>query len=344
MARISCGVVCLLFGLGGSALSQTVAPVKVIPADIQPIAEVVEGHGVIEPVPQGDVDIATATAARIEEILVKPGDAVQKDRLLVRLQRDRSTDMAVEKARISLEQARLDLDRSQRLFDSGIIPRIQLEQTQTAYKLAEADCELQTRSLKYAVSNSEIRAPIQGLVSSINGVVGQIADPSQEILRLVNTGEMAARIGVEIEDLAKIRQGQPARIAIPNLPGDESFRGEVVKFNREVDPATQLIHIWVHLDNQEGLLLPGMFAEAQVAVKTAPQALVVPRAAVLRDEEGAYVFVVEGGTAHKLPVKTGIQTEAMVQILEGVQRGQSVVCEGNYELEDNMPVDIQPGE
>ena len=178
----------------------------------------------------------------------------------------------------------------------------------------------------------------------MDGVAGQIADPAQHLLRLVSMGEMVARIGIELEDLEDLRTGQPASITIPSLPGDKTFSGVVGNLGKEVDPDTQLLYVWVYLDNPEGVLLPGMFAEAQISVKTEAQALVVPRAALLKDEEGSYVFVITEGKAHKLAVQTGICTEEEVQILEGLALGQEVVCEGNYELEDGMAVAIQQGQ
>lgn len=341
MAGMSWRLAGVCFYLCTAALGQTLAPVKVAPVQTGPIAEVVEGHGIIAPAPKGEREIHAAEPLRIEEVLVRAGDQVHKGQLLVRLQRDHSTELEVEKARISLEQARLSLARAEKLFKGGVIPRASLEQAQAECQLAAADFELQTRSLQYAVGNSELRAPITGVVSSVSGVLGQIADPAQPILHLVSGGQMVAGIGVELEDLAKIRAGQPATISVPSLPDTQLFAGTVERYEREADPETQLVRIWIPLDNQAGLLLPGMFAMARISVQIEPQALLVPKTAVLQDDEGAYVFVVEEGKAHRAAVQTGIRDQFQVQITEGLAPGQQVVCEGNYELEEDMPVEIQ---
>lgn len=341
MARVRNVLLFFLMSVWSLGYSQVVAPVKVAPAGVQEISEMVEGHGSIQPYPQDDIRISPVSPMRIEAIPVKPGDPVKKGQLVVKLQRDQSIDVAVEKARVSLEQAKINLQRAKNLFENGVIPKVKYEQAQTEYNLAKADYEIQQRSLDYAKQNSEIRSPIDGYVSSVTGVVGQIADPSKEILRIVNIKKMIARIGIEIEDIGNIKPDQMADIIIPNLPDHGNFVGKVVKINKEIDPATQLVHIWIDLSNRDGILQPGMFAEALIQVKSVGSSVVVPRSAILKDKNGFYAFIVDKQTAKKVYVETGIQNDQAVQIRKGIQKGDQVVYLGNYELQDGMQVSIQ---
>lgn len=341
MARISKVWLFLIIGIWSLGYSQTIAPVKVVAADVQEISEIVEGHGSVQPYPQDDVRISPVSPMRIEAIPVKPGDPVKKRQLVVKLQRDQSVDVAVERARVSLEQAKLNLDRAKKLFESGVIPKVKYEQAQTEYSLAKADFEIQQRTLQYARENSEIRSPIDGYISSVQGSVGQIADPATEILRIVNIKKMIVRIGIEIEDIGKIKIDQKADITIPNLPSQKTFVGSVVKINKEIDPATQLVHIWIHVNNRDGLLQPGMFAESKIRVKSVATSIVVPRSAVLKDAKGFYAFTVDNNKAKKVYVETGIQNDKAVQIVNGIRKGDQVVYLGNYELKDGMQVRLQ---
>ncbi|NIA30689.1 MAG: efflux RND transporter periplasmic adaptor subunit [Actinobacteria bacterium] len=341
MARVRNILFFSLIGICSLSYSQVIAPVKVVPARVQVISEVVEGHGAIQPYPQNDVRISPVYPMRIEAIPVKPGEGVQKGQLVVKLQRDQSIDVAVEKARVSLEQAKLNLQRAKKLFENGVIPGVKYEQAQTEYHLAKADYEIQQRSLDYAKQNSNIRSPIDGYVSNVEGAVGQIADPSQEILRIVNIKKLIARIGIEIEDIGKIKAEQTADITIPNLPDQRNFAGKVVRINKEIDPATQLVHIWIDLSNQDGILQPGMFAEARIIVKNIRNSLVVPRSAILKDKNGFYVFIIDKQKAKKVHVETGFQNDKAVQIIKGIQKGDQLVYLGNYELKEGMQVSIQ---
>lgn len=332
---------CALLLMGGAAFAQTIAPVKTVPAKIQSISEVVEGNGIIDPLPEDNIPISADSPMRILEILVKPGDQVTKGQLVVKLQRDHSVEVEVQKARIAMEKDSLDYDRAKTLYDKGVYPKVRLENAKSAYELSLANYQLQQNNLAYAIQNSELKSPINGVVTSVNGAVGEIADPAQPILRIVNLNHMIAIIGIETEDINKVKEGQPADISIPNLLDDRTFEGVVSKLNREIDPATQLIHIWIQLQNPQQLLQPGMFAEARVVVQRDSTALVVPKSAVLKDNEGSYVYVIQTDTAKKVHVKTGISNDTLIQILSGIKRGEPVVYEGNYELIDNMKVSVQ---
>ncbi len=331
----------LILAISLPLAAQTIAPVQVTEVKAGTIAETVEGHGVIKPFPKDDARLSALSSMRIDSIFAKPGDVVQKGQPLIKLQRDRSPDMAVQKSKIALKQAEVNLKRAQKLFTNGVIARVKLEQAQTEYNLAKADYELQKRSLNYAIENSVLRSPISGVVSSVSGVVGQVADPSQVLVHIVNLQRVIADIGVETEDIEKIHVGQKALISIPNLSDGHQFKGHVIKQNREIDPATQLIHIWIELDNPKQILQPGMFAVAKIYVNEQKNALVVPRSAVLSDHDGYYVFIVDKNTASKIKVTPGIITDKQVQILHGLQAGQYVVHLGNYELEDGMKVTIK---
>lgn len=321
--------------------AQTIAPVQTIEVKPGPIAQTIEGHGVIKPFPKDDARLSALSPMRVDSIYAKPGDMVHKGQRIIKLQRDRSPDMALQKSKIALQQGEMNLKRAQKLFTNGVIARVKLEQAQTEYRLAKADYELQKRSLNYAIENSVLRSPISGVVSSVNGVVGQVADPSQVLVHIVNLQHVIADIGVETEDIEKVKLGQRTQISIPNLSDGHLFNGMVIKQNKEIEPATQLVHIWIDLNNPRQVLQPGMFATAKIFVNEQSHALVIPRSAVLSDHEGYFVFIVEKNIAHKTKIKPGIINDNQVQVLQGLQAGQMVVYLGNYELEDGMKVRIK---
>lgn len=320
---------------------QTIAPVKVKDAHIISIFVTVQGYGTIEPLPEDNIPLTADAPMRILEIYVKPGEPVKKGELVVKMQRDHSLDVAVKKAEISMQKDSIDYKRAITLYDSGVIPRVKLENAKNDFEISRADYELQKKQQDYSIQNSELRSPISGVVTSVHGEVGQIADPTAPILHIVNLRHMIAIIGIEIEDMSKIRVGQSVNVTIPNLPNSPIFKGKVNKLNREIDPATQLINVWVSLNNQDEFLQPGMFAEAGIIVKQDSTALTIPRSAVLSDSKGPYVFVIREDTAHKIRIKTGIQNDSLVQVLKGMKKGEPVVYQGNYELEDSMKVRIE---
>jgi len=321
--------------------AQTIAPVKILKAELGTISEIVEGHGIIKPLPSNDIKISAVSPMRIEKLLVKPGDYVKKGELVVKLQRDHSADLAVQKAKIRLAQAKLNYERAKKLFKAGVISKVNMENAKTEYELALSEYDLQQQSQQYAVSNSEIRSPIDGVVSSINGVIGQIADPSFDLIHIVNMSKTIASIGIETEDMEKVKTGQKAEITIPNLTDGKVFKGKVIKQNKEIDPATQLVHIWIEIENHENKLQPGMFAETNIFVKTDENVISLPTSSVLADNKGTYVFIVKNSLANKVYVTTGIRTADRVEIISGIKKGDLVVYLGNYELKNGMQVKIE---
>ncbi len=321
--------------------AQTVASVKVLKAELSDISEVVEGHGIIKPLPSNDIKISAVSPMKVEDILVNPGDIVKKGELVVKLQRDHSIDLAVKKSKINLEYAKINFERAKKLFKKGVIAKTKLETAKTDYDLANSEYNLQLQSFDYAVANSELRSPINGVVSCINRVIGQIADPATDLVHIVNMSETIAVIGVESEDVEKVKTGQKADITIPNVTDGKYFKGVVIRQNREIDPATQLAHIWVKINKPDISLQPGMFAEAEIFVKTDKNIIALPRSAVLSDQNGDYVFIVNNKIAKKVYVKTGIKTADKIEIMSGVNQGDIVVYLGNYELENGMRVKIQ---
>ena len=321
--------------------AQTIAPVKVLKAEVSEIAEIVEGHGIIKPLPLNDIKISAISPMRIENILVKPGDFVKKGQIVIKLQRDHSIELAVKKSEINLEYVKVNYQRAKNLFENGVVAKAQLESAKTDYELAKSEYDLQKQSFEYAVANSEIRSPIAGVVSSINGVIGQIADPTLDLIHIVNMSKTIATIGIESEDLSKIKIGQKAQITIPNVTNGKIFDGMVIRQNREIDPATQLVHIWIQIKNPSKILHPGMFTEANVFVKIDKNIISLPHSAVLNDNGGDYVFVVKNKINKKIYVETGIKVTDNVEINVGINVGDTVVYLGNYELEDGMGIKIE---
>lgn len=322
-------------------LAQSIAPVKVLKVKYGTISEIVEGHGIIKPLPQNDIRISSVSPIKILNIYVKPGDVVKKGQPVIKLQRDHSIDLAVQKAKINLSQAKIILNRMKKLFKAGVVAKVKLEAAQTNYDLANSEYKLQQQSQKYAILNSEITSPINGVVSSINGVIGQVADPTMELVHIVNMKNPIARIGIESEDMNNVKVGQQAEVTIPNITNDKTFKGTVIKQNKEIDPSTQLIHIWIGIKNPSNKLQPGMFAEAKINVKTDKNTLVLPRSAVLKDKGGSYIFIIKNNKAKKVYAKKGIENADYVEITRGLSKGESVVYLGNYELKDGMQVEIQ---
>jgi membrane fusion protein (multidrug efflux system) len=117
----------------------------------------------------------------------------------------------------------------------------------------------------------------------------------------------------------------------------------VVRINKALDLATRTLQAEINIPNPGYLLKPGMFAKIEMILKEKPDALTVPRDAVLKEEGKEFVFAVEGNQAFRKPVVTGIERENLIEIVEGVKDGDKIVVRGQESLKDRSTIRIVEG-
>jgi len=138
----------------------------------------------------------------------------------------------------------------------------------------------------------------------------------------------------------RVFQDQSARIKVDAFP-DRYFSGRVYRVSPVVDSRSRSTVVEVLVDNSEGRLKSGMFAEARLITASRGAALSVPAAAVVNQEGGDFIFVpAEGNFAARVPVRTGIKTDEFIQI-SGVKEGAEVVTFGLYGLKDGSKIQVQ---
>lgn len=184
----------------------------------------------------------------------------------------------------------------------------------------------------------EIRSPIEGLVLRINSVVGSTFQPETELLNLGDPTElMAEGVVYQSPELAKVRQGQAARVRVDVLPG-ETFPTVIESLSPSREPSEPMFLALGRIKNKDGKLLPNYRARMFVEIGEAQPVVAIPRKAVLGSEGGRFVFIeTEPGTYERRDVVTGIQSGGLVEIIEGVLPGEKVVTVGNYQLQYAMP-------
>jgi HlyD family secretion protein len=234
------------------------------------------------------------------------------------------------------------------------------------YKSTIEQVEQARASLKQArddLSKTTIYAPMSGTVSALNKEEGEIALGSQfqadVILVVADLSEMEAQVNVDENDIASIRTGQAAEIQADALPG-QTLQGKVAEIGSSANTSAQgsteqktEFEIKVGITNPPKTLRPGMTASADIVTNTNPRALSVPLQSVAlrtvdqlvkkgekrKDAEARFkadrdgfvevVFVIEGGKAVARQVKTGIQSDELIEILDGLKEGEEVVT-GSY--------------
>ncbi len=281
-----------------------------------------------------------------------------------------------QKAQLDLAQAKANLDLNQsivasrkQLFAQGAISGRDLDtslaalvQTQAAYDTARqhldsmqqvsraaalkaAKGQLESARGRYqgaeaALSYSEIRSPIAGVVTDRPLYAGETAASGAPLITVMDTSALLAKIHLSQPQAQLLKIGDPASVAVPGLPNP--VPGKITLVSPALDPGSTTVEVWVRLENPKGTLRPGTAVHVSIAGRTAPKAIVVPSESIVIASSGKSTVMVIGsdGVAHQTAVEIGIADAGQTQILTGLSAGQQVVTTGAASLDDGTHVKI----
>ena len=320
------------------------------------IVSTVSADGELEALNQ--VDISAEIVARIEKVYVKEGDEVEKGRLLCVLDGDELRSQR-DLNRSRLVEAEASYKRGKALFDEKLISEADFDARRTAYEVARFQLEQSEDNL----GKTRIYAPISGRVVRVEVeegetvVLGTMNNPGTVMFTLGDLSAMQAKIFVDEADIVYVSAGQPARVTLDAMP-DVWFEARVRSIGYM--PATDTgaggddvteFEVALDLADVDPRLRPGMSVTGVITTAERGNVLTCPLQAIGRREfEGKTrdtVFVLEGGRAKRVPVKTGISDGTRVEVVEGLKAGQRVIV-GPYKvlraIDDGDEVKVLEGE
>jgi membrane fusion protein (multidrug efflux system) len=287
-------------------------------------------------VPENEVQVLAEWDGRLARLLVEEGQWVEKGQTLAELAQG-DAPMALEKAKVRLQNAELSYERTAKLADEGLVaPQ---ERDKSIMELGVAKQEL--AEAQWRIEKSRIGSPFSGQVTQRSAQPGQdvrIGDPLFTVSQLT---PLVARIYLAEKDVLALTEDRPVRIA---LKADESieFRGRIDQISPVVDPATGTVKVTVQAVRPPREVRPGAFVRVDVVKEERPDALVVPKEAVVRELQKTYVFVADADVARKREITLGLEQGSVVQALTGVAAGEQVIVAGQGALEDGTAIKL-PG-
>ena len=277
------------------------------------------------------VRIFNQEPGRIKQIHFYEGDTIEKDAILVELERD-LIEAEFDKARASTRQAKLDLKRLKQL-PSQLASQDQLARAQTAVDQAEAESRLQQTRLNF----TQIRAPFAGTISAHFKEPGDVVPIHSHIMTIINPHALKARIYVSEILLGYLQKDAQLTLRIDAL-GDTQFPARILRVHPVVDPVTRQGVVEVQLNPVPEGALPGQLCRLYLSTETSPLRT-IPLASLRHDAKGEYVYRVDQeGNSRYTRVKTGLQLNDRVEILEGLANGDLVIVKGIIGLRDGHKV------
>jgi len=287
-----------------------------------------------------NVEVFAQAPRIVEQLLVEEGDQVRAGQQLVKLQDDVQRT-ALAKVVSQLEKAQRELVRQKKLYEQNLIS----EQTYN-----EADYEVEQLLLarddaERELAYTSVNAPIRGVVTDRMVNLGDYVTVNQPLFRVVDFDSIVARIFVPEKELPRLRKGQPARVR-PDALGDVVFSGRVDRIAPAVDPGTGTVKVTVAIPRQEGLR-PGMYVEVQLVAETRDDALLVPKRALVYENDQIFVFRL-GGEAQRnverLRLVPQLEDSMFVEPAGGFAEGDLIVTAGQSGLKDGALVSLPDDE
>lgn len=317
----------------GEPAPEPVAEVSTAPAVIGDLPVVLTGFGRVEFDPAGQHTLSAEIEARVLEVLARPGDAVSKGSVVLRLGPSSGTGLDLARSRRDALAAQAAAERTRRLRDDGFASDADVEAADTnAQDLAALADSLAGR----AGSVSALRSPIDGVVDAVLVAAGDLIPPGAQLVRLASPQAIQARISVEIEDAARLRTGGAVQLERLD-PSAETLASSIRLIDHRVDPSTRMASVLVPIPAGHGFLT-GEAVSAELVAEVRQGCVLVPRRAVLADEGGSYLFLAADGRAALRRVRAGLTTGEQTEILSGLDGGETVIVEGAAILSDGMRI------
>jgi membrane fusion protein (multidrug efflux system) len=196
--------------------------------------------------------------------------------------------------------------------------------------------------IKAKLAKSTILAPFEGVTGLRQVSPGAYAKAGQDIARLEGIGVLKLDFRVPEAYLRRIRTGQPLVINVDAYPG-ESFSGTIYAIEPSVDESTRTVLLRARLPNPGVRLKPGMFARVNLDLERRENALLVPEQAIVPRGDGRFVFRIADGKAQLVKVEMGARRPGEVEILKGLEAGDTIVIDGQLKLQDGAAVSV-PGD
>ncbi len=294
--------------------------------------------------------VKAKVAGELVEVTVREGQPVRQGQLLARIDQTevqarvaaRSADAAAARAQLQLAEKNRITQKA--LLDRNFISQNAFDTTQSSYdvaveRLRAAEADLV--SARKTLGDSTLLAPISGIVSERLAQPGERVPLDAKIVSIVDLSVLTLEASVPASSIAQVRVGQPIAFRVDGF-GERRFDGRIDRINPATSPGSRSISVYAVIDNKDGLLRGGLFAQGDLTLERIENAIVVPASAVREEIGQTFVYAIEGGVVRKKQVRIG-QADAggTLQVLSGLAAGDRVVKSNLGQLRSESPVVVR---
>ncbi len=294
--------------------------------------------------------VKAKVAGELVEVTVREGQAVREGQLLARIDQTevqakaaaRQADM--EAARAQLQWADKNRSTQKALLDKNFISQNAFDNIQSNYDVAVARlraAEADLVSARKTLGDAVLIAPFSGVVSERHVQPGERVPLDARVISIVDLSRLELEASVPASTVAQVRVGQPVAFRVDGF-GERSFQGRIERINPSASAGSRSISIYAVIENTDGLLRGGLFAQGELILERIENTLVVPASAVREEIGQTFVYAIENGLLRKKPVKVGrSDATGKLQVLAGLAAGDHIVKSNLGQLRNASPVQIR---
>jgi RND family efflux transporter MFP subunit len=334
--------------------SEAPVPVKVETAMTGSVRGVLHATGVINPAPDGELIVIAPEAGRITDIPRAEGERVARGDVLVRFEIPSLTAEVqrqaaeVQRAQGALAAARANQTRQHELVDRGIAARKDAEEADRVVADAQAavgQAEASRAAAITAAGRATVRAAFDGVVAKRFHNPGDLveATASDPVLRVIDPRRLEVVASVPLSESPRVMPGARGWLK-SGVTGVADLALKVVSRPAQVEQGTATIPVRLAFVGQATNLSAGTPVQVDIDAEEHTNVVIVPAAALVREGEETFMFVVMGDKAQRRPVKTGLTDGSDLELVSGVKAGEMVIVEGQNGLPDQAKVTIDTGE
>ncbi|MAY52752.1 MAG: efflux transporter periplasmic adaptor subunit [Flavobacteriaceae bacterium] len=276
----------------------------------------------------------------LQRVYVKEGDKVSKGQLLAKVD-DGGMSQQLAQMQVQADLAKTTFDRQKRLWDQKIGSEIQYLQAKSNY---EAQQEA-INSMKQQLGKFVIRAPFSGTIDDVITEQGSVVSPGQTpILRVVNLSDMYIQTDVPETYITNVTKGKDVEVLFPVL--SKTMDAKIRQTGDFINPENRTFKVEIAVPNKDKDIKPNLTARLRINDYTNNEAILIPQSIISENAEGEqYIYVLENqegekAIAKRVIIKTGQSQGDVIEVLEGLKAGDSIIQEGARSVKDGQTVKI----
>lgn len=324
----------LIMGSDGAVSQQdSDAPLSVDAIIVKPVAVQDKIFSTGSILANEEVQLRSEVSGKITDIYLQEGELVNENQLLIKIN-DSELQAQLQRARYRLDLATERERRQKQLLEKGGISQEDYDATLNEVNVLKSEVQL----IQAQIDKTEIRAPFKGRVGLKYVSDGSYISPTTRIASLQNINPVKLDFSVPERYVSRVKTGD--RITFTVQGTDQVFEGEIYAIEPKIDSQTRTLQLRALSRNDEGLLVPGAFADIELILETIEEALMIPTISLIPELQGQKVYLYSNGSVLEQRVQTGLRTADRVRIIEGVQQGDTVLTTGLLQVREGMPVRI----